>query len=112
VYTQTDGQSGLRTGCVLSQVWTETLRRHGVEFVEKNIAADPAAAAELRSLGPLATPTTVIDGQSATGFDRALLELQVAMLIVRVNRDVENDTWVAFDAQYPALAAELAQEPA
>ena len=44
-------------------------------------------------------------------FDRALVELQVAMLIVRVNRtDVENDTWVTFEAQYPGLAAQWAEE--
>ncbi len=61
---------------------------------------------------PLRAATGLEGKEGKARFDRALLELQVAMLIVRVNRDVENDTWVAFDAQYPALAAELAQEPA
>ena len=50
---------------------------------------------------------TGLEGKTGkTRFDRALLELQVAMLIVRVNRmDVESDTWVTFESQYPELAA-------
>lgn len=44
-------------------------------------------------------------------FDRALLELQVALLIVRINRmDVANDTWITFEEQYPGLAASLQAE--
>ena len=52
---------------------------------------------------------TGLDGKAGKArFDRALLELQVAMLIVRVNRtDVESDTWVTFESQYPDLAAGL-----
>ncbi len=51
---------------------------------------------------------TGLDGKAGKSrFDRALLELQVALLIVRVNRtDVESDTWVTFESQYPGLAAE------
>ena len=51
---------------------------------------------------------TGLDGKAGKArFDRALLELQVAMLIVRVNRtDVESDTWVTFESQYPGFAAE------
>src|SRR3712207_709243 len=60
---------------------------------------------------PLRGATGLEGKEGKARFDRALLELQVAMLIVRVNRgDVENDTWVAFDAQYPELAAELREE--
>ena len=46
---------------------------------------------------------TSLDGKAGKArFDRALLELQVALLIVRVNRlDVEGDTWTTFEAQYP-----------
>lgn len=65
VYTQPN--------CVLSQVWIETLRGRGVAFTQRNVGHDAAAAAELRSIGPLATPTTVVDGRRHTGFDRGLL---------------------------------------
>ncbi len=46
---------------------------------------------------------TELDGKDGKArFDRALLELQVALLIVRVNSlDVEGDTWTTFEAQYP-----------
>ena len=55
---------------------------------------------------------TGLEGKAGKArFDRALLELQVAMLIVRVNRmDVESDTWVTFESQYPELAAELVEQ--
>jgi hypothetical protein len=63
--------------------------------------------------GPIANKelrfATGLDGKAGKSrFDRALMELQVAMLIVRLNQsDVENDTWTTFDAQYPQLAAEF-----
>ncbi len=46
---------------------------------------------------------TGLDGKAnKSRFDRALLELQVAMLIVRVNRlHMDGDTWTTFEAQYP-----------
>ncbi len=45
-----------------------------VEFTERNIAADPAALAELEQLGYMTTPVTVIDGEVIVGFNRARLE--------------------------------------
>ncbi len=38
-------------------------------------------------------------------FDRALQELQIALLIARV--DIEPDTWFLFDAVYPDFAGEI-----
>ena len=66
VYTQ--------PSCPLSQVWVEHLRRQGVPFTQLNIVHDPSAAEALRAMGPLATPTTVVDGECHGGFDRALLD--------------------------------------
>ena len=65
IYTQ--------SGCVTSQLWLEMLRDRGVHYTQKNIGSDPAAVDELRQLGSLATPTTVVDGQVLTGFNRARL---------------------------------------
>ena len=65
VYTQ--------PGCVTSQLWLEMLRDRGVHYTQKNIGSDPAAIDELRQLGSLATPTTVLDGQVLTGFNRTRL---------------------------------------
>ena len=45
-----------------------------VEFIDRNIAADPAAMDELTRLGHMTTPVIVIDGEVVVGFDRARLE--------------------------------------
>ncbi len=52
----------------------EFLSQKQVEFTERNIAADPAALAELEKLGYMTTPVTVIDGEVIVGFNRAKLE--------------------------------------
>jgi hypothetical protein len=51
-----------------------------------------------------------LDGKAGKNqFDRALLELQVAMLIARLNHpNVATDTWVPFETQYPELVAKFA----
>ncbi len=54
VYTQ--------PGCVTSQVWLEMLRARGVQYTQKNVGTDPAAAAEWRGLGGLGTPATLVEG--------------------------------------------------
>ncbi len=62
-----------QSGCVTSQLWLEMLRDRGVPYTQKSIDSDPAAADELRRLGSLATPTTLVEGQVLTGFNRARL---------------------------------------
>ncbi len=52
----------------------EFLSQKQVEFTERNIAADPAALAELEKLGYMTTPVTLVDGEVVVGFDRARLE--------------------------------------
>ena len=60
------------------------------------IKQDPVNNAELKQL------TGLTGKGSKSAYDRALLELQVAFHIVRVNRtDADGDTWTPFSAQYP-----------
>jgi glutaredoxin 3 len=52
----------------------EFLSRRGIEFTEKNVAADPLAAQEMiRLSGQRGVPVTAIDGQVVVGFDRRRL---------------------------------------
>ncbi len=46
----------------------EFLSQNKIEFVERNIAADETALAELEKLGYMTTPVTVIDGEVVVGF--------------------------------------------
>ncbi len=52
----------------------EFLSQNKIEFVDRNIAGDEAALDELKKLGYMTTPVTVIDGQVVVGFDRDRLE--------------------------------------
>ena len=52
----------------------ELLSQNKIECVDRNIAGDEAALAELEKLGYMTTPVTVIDGQVVVGFDRDKLE--------------------------------------
>ena len=51
----------------------EFLSQNGVEFTERNVAADEAAVAELEKLGYLTTPVTLINGEAVVGYDLARL---------------------------------------
>ncbi len=42
--------------------------------MDRNIAADEAALAELEKLGYMTTPVIVVDGQIVVGFDRDKLQ--------------------------------------
>ncbi len=57
----------------------EFLSQNKIEYIERNIAADETALAELEKLGYMTTPVTVIDGDVVVGFDipklRILLQL-------------------------------------
>ena len=52
----------------------EFLSQNKIDFVDRNIAADETALAELEKLGYMTTPVTVIDGQVVVGFDRDKLQ--------------------------------------
>ncbi len=47
----------------------EFLSLNSIEFVDRNIAADPAALAELEKLGYMTTPVTLVGGEVVIGFD-------------------------------------------
>jgi len=47
----------------------EFLSQNKIEFVDRNIVADEAALAELKKLGYMTTPVTLVDGQVVVGFD-------------------------------------------
>ena len=47
----------------------EFLSKNGIQFEDRNIAADPDALEELRKLRVMTTPVTKIDGTVIVGFD-------------------------------------------
>ena len=52
----------------------EFLSSKNIAYMERNIAADETALAELEKLGYMTTPVTLIDGEAVIGFDQAKLE--------------------------------------
>jgi glutaredoxin 3 len=52
----------------------EFLSQNNIDFMDRDIAADESALAELEKLGYLTTPVTVIDGEVIVGFDRDKLQ--------------------------------------
>lgn len=55
------------------------LRQQGIPFVEKDVSADPAAAAEMiRLSGQQGVPVIVVDGEVVVGFDVRRLEALLA----------------------------------
>jgi glutaredoxin len=52
----------------------EFLSQSGIEFVDRDITADDSAMDELKGLGLMTTPVTVIDGVPVVGFDQAKLK--------------------------------------
>ena len=57
----------------------EYLRKKGISYQERDITKDAAAVEELRRLGYMATPVTVIDGTVIVGFDTAKIEAALAV---------------------------------
>jgi glutaredoxin len=47
----------------------EFLSQRNVAFMERDIAADVAALAELEKLGYRTTPVTFVDGRAVVGFE-------------------------------------------
>ena len=52
----------------------EFLSQNKIEFIERNVASDETALDELRVLGYMTTPVTVVDGELVVGFDRQKLQ--------------------------------------
>jgi len=57
----------------------EFLSRFGVQFEDRNIAADPGALEELRKLGVMTTPVTKIGDAVIVGFDEEKLRREMAI---------------------------------
>lgn len=51
----------------------EFLSQHDIAYTEKNVRTNPAARQEVRALGFLTVPVTVIGGMAIQGFDREKL---------------------------------------
>ena len=52
----------------------EFLSQKGVKFIERDISQDENALTELKKLGIMTTPVTVIDSEIVVGFDQQKLE--------------------------------------
>jgi glutaredoxin len=52
----------------------EFLSKKGVKYTERDVSKEPEAINELRKLGVMTTPVTVIDGEVVVGFDESKLE--------------------------------------
>jgi glutaredoxin len=57
----------------------EFLSQKGIDFVHKNVRADPTALKELLDMGYQSTPVTLIDGEAVVGFDREKIELLLGL---------------------------------
>lgn len=58
-----------QTGCPPCAQVKEFLFRYGFAFTERNIRTDPTAVEELRQLGAMMTPVTVIGDEVVMGYD-------------------------------------------
>jgi glutaredoxin len=52
----------------------EFLSQNNIDFVDRDVASDPGALAELEKLGYMTTPVTLIDGEVVAGFDPSRLQ--------------------------------------
>lgn len=57
----------------------EFLSQHGIEFDDRNIAADPAALDELRKMHVMTTPVTKIGDAVIVGFDEEKLRKELGI---------------------------------
>ncbi len=51
----------------------EFLSQNGIEYTNRNIAADQTALSELERLGYMTTPVALVDGEVVVGFDAVKL---------------------------------------
>jgi len=57
----------------------EFLSKNGIQFEDRNIAADPGALEELRKLRVMTTPFTKIDDAVIVGFDEENLRKELGV---------------------------------
>ena len=57
----------------------EFLSRKGIQFIERNIVQEPVALNELRRLGYMTTPVTIVDGDAIMGFDEEKLSKSLGL---------------------------------
>ncbi|MCH9024548.1 MAG: glutaredoxin family protein [candidate division Zixibacteria bacterium] len=51
----------------------EFLSRNNISYIERNVAEDKSALEELKQLGYMTTPVTVVDGTIIVGFNESEL---------------------------------------
>jgi len=56
----------------------EFLSQRGIAYVDRDIAKDPQALADLEQLGYFTTPVTTIEGHVVVGFDKPALDRLLA----------------------------------
>jgi glutaredoxin len=52
----------------------EYLSQKGIEFIERDVSKDEDAINDLKKLGVMTTPVTVIDGETVIGFNQQKFE--------------------------------------
>ncbi len=52
----------------------EYLSQKGIKYTERDVSKDEDAVNELKKIGVMTTPVTVINGEVVIGFDQAKLE--------------------------------------
>ena len=52
----------------------EYLSQKGIQYAERDVSKDADAINDLKKLGVMTTPVTVIDGEMVVGFDQTKLE--------------------------------------
>lgn len=52
----------------------EFLSQKGIQFTDRDVSKDEEAMNELKKMGIMTTPVTVINGEAVTGFDQTRLE--------------------------------------
>ncbi|MBI5055468.1 MAG: glutaredoxin family protein [Nitrospirae bacterium] len=52
----------------------EYLSQKGVKYTERNIATEPAAIYDLRKMGIMTLPLTLINGEAVTGFNQEKID--------------------------------------
>jgi len=57
----------------------EFLSKNGIQFEDRNIAADPSALEELRKLHVMTTPVTKIDDAVVVAFDEEKLRKELGI---------------------------------
>ena len=53
----------------------EYLSQKGIQFTERNVSKDADAINDLKKMGVMTTPVTVIDSEIVVGFDQQKLEI-------------------------------------